>query len=115
MIDRTHELKSWSRFFRAIVAGERAHELRHNDRDYQVGERILLREYDPDSDTYTGSFCEAIITSITSKDVPCAVSDLGLHPDFCILSIRVLHVSPDLCGSAAKASRHNARSHHRVR
>jgi hypothetical protein len=46
MAVRTHELKSWSRFFRPIVAGERAHELRRNDRDYSVGGRVILREYD---------------------------------------------------------------------
>ncbi|GAS96637.1 ASC-1 homology domain protein [Mycolicibacterium canariasense] len=96
MTVRTHDLKSWSRFFRPIIAGERAHELRRNDRDYRVGDRVLLREYDPSSQTYTGSFCEAVVTSITSRDVPCAVSDQGLNPDFCILSVRVLSVSPDL-------------------
>jgi hypothetical protein len=96
MTVRTHELKSWSRFFRPIVAGERTHELRRNDRDYRVGDRLLLREYDPDSKAYTGSHCEADITSMTSRDVPCAVSDEGLNPDFCILSIRVISVSPNL-------------------
>jgi Domain of unknown function (DUF3850) len=96
---RTHELKSWPRFFRSIVAGDRAHELRRNDRDYRVGDQVLLREYDPDSKTYTGSFCEAAITSMTSRDIPCAVSDQGLNPDFCILSIRVVSVSADLCES----------------
>ncbi|MDH6291833.1 DUF3850 domain-containing protein [Rhodococcus opacus] len=98
MTVRTHELKSWARFFRPIVAGQRAHELRRNDRDYRAGDRLFLREYDPVSETYTGSFCEAAITSITSREVPCAVSDEGLNPDFCILSVRVLSVSPDLRG-----------------
>lgn len=96
MTVRTHELKSWSQFFRPIVAGERTHELRRNDRDYRVGDRLLLREYDPSMGTYTGSHCEVAITSITSRDVPCAVSDQGLDPDFCILSVRVVSLSPDL-------------------
>ncbi|WP_369198205.1 DUF3850 domain-containing protein [Mycobacterium marseillense] len=103
MIARTHELKSWSRFFRPIVAGERTHELRRNDRDYRVGDRLLLREYDPDAECYTGSSCEAAITSITSRDVPCAASDQGLNPEFCILSIRVIAVSPDLSGILGSA------------
>lgn len=96
MTARTHELKSWSQFFRRIVTGERAHELRRNDRDYRVGDRVILREYDPNSATYTGSFCEGTITSMTSRDVPCAVSEEGLHPEFCILSIRIFAMSPDL-------------------
>ena len=103
MTIRTHQLKSWSRFFRPIVAGERTHELRRNDRKYRVGDRILLREYDPNSQTYTGSFCEAVITSMTSQDVPCAVSDQGLNPDFCILSVRLLSVSPDLRANAVSS------------
>jgi hypothetical protein len=103
MTVQTHELKSWSQFFRPIAAGERAHELRRNDRDYRVGDRVLLREYDPASETYSGSFCEAVITSMTSRDVPCAVSDQGLNPDFCILSVRVLTVSPDLRESAGSS------------
>lgn len=98
---RTHDVKSWTRFFRPIVSGERVHELRRNDRDYRVGDRMHLREYDDVSDTYTGSYCEAAITSITSREIPCAVSDQGLNPDYCILSIRVLSVSPDLGGRTA--------------
>ncbi|WP_413641489.1 DUF3850 domain-containing protein [Mycobacterium sp. RTGN5] len=90
MTARTHELKSWSEFFRPIVSGERAHELRRNDRDYRVGDRLILREYDPEAGTYSGEYCEVVVTSITSRDVPCAVSDQGLNPDFCILSVRVV-------------------------
>jgi Domain of unknown function (DUF3850) len=102
---RTHELKSWPRFFHPIVARERVHELRRNDRGYRVGDRLLLREYDPETDAYTGSFCEALITAMTSRDLPCAVSDQGLHADFCILSVRVLAVSPDLAGSTESLAR----------
>lgn len=99
MTVRTHELKSWPRFFRPVVAGERVHELRRNDRDYRVGDRVFLREYDPHSKTFTGSSCVAVVTSITSQDVPCAVSEQGLSPDFCILSVRVESVSSDICRS----------------
>lgn len=85
----THKLKSWPEFFRAIVAGERCHELRRNDRAYQVGDIIELNEFDPVTETFTGAKCLAKITSLTSSDVPCAVSSEALDPRFCILSIRV--------------------------
>ncbi|KQT89319.1 hypothetical protein ASG49_16185 [Marmoricola sp. Leaf446] len=98
MSNRIHEVKSWSEFFRPIAAGERSHELRRNDRDYQVGDFLILREYDPKLGHYTGSVCEALVTSMTSRERPCAVSDEGLHPDFCILSIRVTARSEDLGG-----------------
>lgn len=86
----THELKSWSRFFDPIVTGDRRHELRRNDRDYRVGDRLVLREFDESLGSYTGRECTAVVTSITSQDEPCAVSAEGLNPDFCILTIRVV-------------------------
>lgn len=93
MTPRTHHLKSWPRFFRPIVQGERTHELRRNDRDFRVGDILFLREWDERAEQYTGATCQATITSLTSQEVPCAVSDEGLRPDFCILSIRVLRTT----------------------
>lgn len=86
----SHELKSWPRFFAPIMAGDRRHELRRNDRGYRVGDRLVLREFDESVSTYTGRECTAVVTSITSHDEPCAVSAEGLNPDFCILTIRVV-------------------------
>ncbi|MFJ2543731.1 DUF3850 domain-containing protein [Microbacterium sp. NPDC087589] len=82
-----HELKSWPAFFGPIAAGVRTHELRRNDRCFSVGDSLLLREYDPDKGEYTGAQQLVHVTSLTSAEVPCAVSAGGLHPDFCILSI----------------------------
>ena len=51
---RTHELKSWPRFFNPITNGDRRHELRRNDRNYRVGDLLLryvrqrLRQFDGD-------------------------------------------------------------------
>lgn len=86
----SHELKSWPRFFNPIVSGDRRHELRRNDRNYRVGDVVVLREFDESLGRYTGRKCTAVVTSITSHDEPCAVSAEGLNPDFCILTIRVV-------------------------
>ncbi|WGY01802.1 DUF3850 domain-containing protein [Nocardioides sp. QY071] len=102
MNNRVHQIKSWSKFFRPIVAGERSHELRRNDRDYQVGDILILREYDPEAGDYTGSACEAVVTSMTSQERPCAVSDEGLNAGFCILSIRVTAMTEDLGGRGVR-------------
>lgn len=85
-----HTLKSWPRFFEPICMGARTHELRRNDRSYVVGDMVDLREFDPDAQSYSGRIVRAEITSITSVAEPCAVSDEALHPDFCVLSIRLL-------------------------
>jgi len=83
-----HRLKCWPEFFEPIKAGNKTHDLRRSDdRDFQVGDRILLEEYDPEKRTYTGRKLVVRITYITSSDLPCALSKVALHPDFCILSI----------------------------
>lgn len=47
-----------------------------------------LHEYEAETNAYTGRACTIEITSITSTDQPCAVSDEALHKDFCILSVK---------------------------
>lgn len=86
----THELKSWPKFFNQIIAGLRMHELRRNDRNFQIGDRIKLCEFDPDSQAYTGRTFAVEITSITSTKESCAVSKDALHPEFCIMSVKAL-------------------------
>ena len=88
MSKSVHALKSWPKFFDAICQGERVHELRRNDRDFEIGDLCELREYDPALEEYSGRVLSVVITSITSAAKPCAVSEVALHSDFCILSIR---------------------------
>jgi hypothetical protein len=84
----THHLKSWPQYFGPIKEGRRTHELRRNDRNFKVGDFIVLEEFDPVAQKYTGENCEVEITSITSASQPCAISSEALDPAFCILSIR---------------------------
>jgi hypothetical protein len=88
--ETVHEVKSWSHFFQAIKAGAKVHDLRKNDRDYNVGDILLLREYDFINGRYTGESIEAVITYITDNRVPCAFSSAVLHEGYCILSLKVL-------------------------
>ena len=41
----THELKTWPEFFEQTLNGREIFELRRNDRDFRVGDELLLREW----------------------------------------------------------------------
>ncbi len=87
---QTHNVKSWSHFYRAIAAGKKLHDLRLNDRNYQVGDILNLEEYDNIEGLYTGASLRAEITYMTSNVVPCAFSSAVLPKGYCILSIKVI-------------------------
>jgi hypothetical protein len=83
-----HTVKSWPQFYERILSDEKSHELRRNDRGFRVGDLLRLQEYDPKENRYTGRELRVKITYMTSLDLPCALSENALHPDFCILSIK---------------------------
>jgi hypothetical protein len=86
-----HELKCWPKFFRPIVEGRKRHDLRRvGDRDFRIGDQVVLREFCPQDEAYTGRSQKFEISYITSAEDPCALSDQALHDDFCILSIMLI-------------------------
>ena len=46
-------LKCWPEFFDSIIRGQKPWEVRKNDRNFQVGDVLLLKEWKPGVD-YTG-------------------------------------------------------------
>lgn len=67
-----HELKTWPEYFQAIVEGRKPFEYRLNDRDFQVGDTLFLREFVPPTDPenlqdiayYTGRTLRRVVTYI---------------------------------------------------
>jgi hypothetical protein len=51
-----HHLKTWTPFFRDVKSGIKNFEVRVNDRDYKVGDNLILDEFDPDKETKTGDW-----------------------------------------------------------
>lgn len=45
-----HDLKIWPGHFEAILLGRKTFEVRRDDRDFQVGDLLLLREWLPGTD-----------------------------------------------------------------
>jgi hypothetical protein len=59
---KVHDLKTQIEPFEAVLSGRKNFELRRNDRDFAVGDVLILREYEIKTHTYTGRFVEKIVT-----------------------------------------------------
>ena len=67
-----HELKCWPAYFAAVRSGAKRFELRKNDRGFALGDQLAIREWDPDTQAYTGQVEERQITFLLSEE------DLGV-------------------------------------
>jgi hypothetical protein len=74
-------LKTWPEYFQAVKARTKPFEVRKDDRNFQVGDGLWLREWDPAAKSYTG---ESVTVWVTYKlaDYP------ALVPGYCVLGIR---------------------------
>lgn len=67
---RVHDLKTWPRSFRALLLDRKHVEVRRHDRDFQVGDVLILREYDPGKKEYTHRFLIRVVVAVNRLDVP---------------------------------------------
>jgi hypothetical protein len=80
---RAHRLKSWPAFFAAVKRGDKTCELRRDDRDYRIGDYLLLLEFDPAAGALKGpSLVRRISHILTAADAP-----RGLLDGFVLLSV----------------------------
>lgn len=77
-----HELRTWPVHYAEVIARRKRCELRKDDRGFRVGDALVLREWDPDVQGYTGAATIVNVTHIIS-DVP----HLGLEAGYVVMSI----------------------------
>jgi uncharacterized protein DUF3850 len=78
-----HTLKCWPEHYAAIERGAKTCELRLNDRPYQVGDALLLKEFEPLGAQYTGQQLRVRVTHILSGGP-------WLSPGYVAMSIRLM-------------------------
>lgn len=61
-----HELRCWPEHYAVIDTGVKTCELRLNDRNYQTGDTLLLREWEPVENGYTGRQLRVRVTHVLS-------------------------------------------------
>jgi hypothetical protein len=78
----THDLKIWPKFFKQVAFRLKSSEICLNDRDFQVGDKLNLREYNFDLDSYTGNSVIRTISCITTH-----AECLAIQEDYVLLSL----------------------------
>lgn len=79
-----HRLKTWPDVYQEIEDGRKVHEFRKNDRDYQTGDIILLEEFVPAGDRYTGR--SMVVQAMSISYGP----EWGIPEGYAVFSIRKL-------------------------
>jgi len=75
-----HELKILPEWFEQVITGAKRFECRKNDRNYQIGDVLILKEWDM---TFTGKFTRVRVFSILSDEQ-------YTQPNYIIMSIEVI-------------------------
>jgi len=80
MDHKIHILKTWPKFFSAIMLGKKNFEVRKNDRDFHTGDIVELHEWNPETGQYTGRLLFFTIGFIVD-------SEFGLQDGYCAFAL----------------------------
>lgn len=83
---KIHTLKILPQYYDDVAEYRKAFELRKDDRDFKVGEVLILREYDPEESEFTG---RAMVRNIGYILRNCP--EYGLAEGYCILGL--IHIA----------------------
>jgi len=64
-----------------ILSGEKNFEVRRNDHDFQVGDVLILEEWNPATELYTGYSLERSVTYILPG------GNFGIDKNYCVMSL----------------------------
>lgn len=80
-----HILKTDPEYFQNIVDGIKKFEIRKNDRNFQVGDYILLFEYDRQNDVFSNRYLLIQISYLLTN-----VPEFGLYDGYCVFGFEII-------------------------
>lgn len=88
---KIHDIKIDSSLFYAVSGDMKTHEFRRNDRDYGVGDLLVLRSWDTAKGAYVkdGDYVLARVNFISKGP------DWGIPAGYCVMSIKVVGTGAD--------------------
>lgn len=87
-MSQQHDLKIWPTYFDAVADGLKTFELRRDDRGFRAGDVLLLREWNPNTEVYTGRTIRCHVDYLLN-----GTPELGLLRGFAIMAIKVQSVT----------------------
>lgn len=89
---QVHHLKTWPEYFGRVKNGDKPFEIRKNDRDFHVGDEVLLKEFVPENyyedqaqgEYFTGQICHRKITYILNG------GQFGIESGYCVLGLQTI-------------------------
>ncbi|GED14838.1 ASCH/PUA domain-containing protein [Aneurinibacillus migulanus] len=75
-----HFLKTWPEYFQAVFDGNKAFEIRKNDRNFAVGDWVVLKEWCPEKQAYTDREVAAEIMYMTNYEQKDGYVVLSIKP-----------------------------------
>lgn len=85
-----HELKTWTGPFDAIKRDDKKFEFRPNkDRNFNVGDTLVLKEWDPNPGFYTGEEVSRMVTYVLHGP------SFGIPDGFSVMSLMVINLLRD--------------------
>jgi ASC-1-like (ASCH) protein len=81
-----HFLKTWPEYFRAVKSGRKSFEVRKHDRDFRVGDIMILDYFNPKTNKYNRR-----IPSITKRITYILKGPaFGIEKGYCVLQLQDL-------------------------
>lgn len=126
-----HKLKCWPEFFIVVQSGRKNFEIRKNDRDYKVGDELILSEWAPCAECL-GSGLKRFVRLGEKNTCPCTettnplgvftgadplsrfvsfITDYGQMMEVVVLALQENPVCPN-CGSLDVSKRHHPGDFH---